>query len=323
MPVIPNLWKTDFSPFIGKTFDQTLASRKRAQELTSLLGEVTTKSLTYEIRAGGDFPTLPKFDGTLTYINPKRGFATIISPDAALGAYRMTLKAWEADMNGEYSKAGKQLADAAFTTVYIDILKLFENAFNAAFIGADGKPWAATDHPVASKGTKAGSREYEVDPDAGTFSNLITDQLDAGALDLAQAMGYRYVTASGNPYLGEYDTLIVSPELKGQALRLLGENAELKPRKDPDTANNAATSLGGITRFVVCGAGQHGFGGKQWALCDSRRMKDTAQIVYNRRPEVSEGTTSTKYEKIFVAYADYAMGFADARPIIFSNGTGA
>lgn len=319
MPNIPNFWKTDLLPFIGKSFESTLNNKKKVSAIMNLFGEVTTKSSTYELRGMGDFPTLPKYTGELNKINPKRGFVTIARPEEVLGSYEIHYKQWLNDMSGEPKKAGKQLGEAAFTTIFMTLLNLFENAFNPAYKVGDGKAWAAADHYVASKGTKAGSREYDPDLDAGTYSNLITDELSTKAIDKARLLGAKYVTPSGNPYFGEYNLLLVSPENEAQARKLLGVTSQYRPAKDPDSAENAASSITDMKGYVVVGGGAAGLQGKQWAIADSSRLADTSLIVYNSKPEVSEGTTATKYSKLFVAYADYDIIVAEPKAIIFSN----
>ena len=78
-------------------------------------------------------------------------------------------------------------------------LRLFGRAFDAAYVGGDGQPWASIAHPNASKGDINGVSV--IDPDSGTFSNLITDKLSVSAITKAQTMANRFKTPDGLPLM--------------------------------------------------------------------------------------------------------------------------
>lgn len=315
---MPNLtaWKTDNYKFVGKAFDYELKNG-RDKALFALIGQETTKSIDYELTGRGGFGELQKYDGSLKTLQPRRGFKKIITPEEYIGTYDIHRKQWKNDMFGETRRAGEDLAISANKTVYLYMLRMFANAYSAKQLGGDNKAWAATDHPVASK-MDAG-RSYVADPEAGTFSNLITTELSTKGIDAARILASRYVTPAGMPYLGEYNTLLVSPELEPMAKKLLGENAKVRPQKDPDSAENAASSISDMDGYIVVGGGAEGFSAKQWAICDRKMLAKTALIVYNEKPSVMDGNNSNPLVQTWVAYADFDMGFGDARPIVFSN----
>ena len=63
-----------------------------------------------------------------------------------------------------------------------------------------------------------------------------------------------------------------------KARKLLGDdkNVDLMPKKDPESAENMASSIYGL-KWMCVGAGSGpnalGFKGKQWALVDSERLQ--------------------------------------------------
>ena len=65
-------------------------------------------------------------------------------------------------------------------------------------MGGDGKPWAAADHPIASDHDEDGVAV--ADTDAGTYANLITDELSVAAITKANIMANRFVTPDGLPF---------------------------------------------------------------------------------------------------------------------------
>lgn len=324
---MPNnkVFRSDDYIFVGKHFDYHMNRLLTKNGLLRVLGTVDTTSVNYEITPRQGFGELPKYSGDLNYVNPKRGFKVVIEPEEILGAYEMHDKAYRNDRSGELKRAGKQLAEAAEGTVANDALRLFGGSWTLT--GGDGKAWAATDHPNAGKYDEG--RKYISDPDSGTTSNIIARngtqyELTTAGIDAGQVIASKFMNPAGMPYKGNYDLLLVSPDLVPQARKLLGDdkNVDLMPKKDPESAENMASSIYGL-KWMCVGAGSGpnalGFKGKQWALVDSERLQETALIVYGKRPELKEGRPVNPYLKIFTAYADYGLGFADWRPILFAN----
>ena len=196
------------------------------------------------------------------------------------------------------------------------MLRTISRAFNPLFLGGDGKPWAAADHPIASKGSTG--RQYIADPDAGTFSNLITTTLTVEHITDAQSLANRFVTPDGLPYLCEMDLLLVSPELEATAKKICGDNGKYRPTRNPDDDSNAANPVSDL-QYMVIGGGSDGFTAKQWAICDKTRMKEIFKLVYITRPNVMQHDLDNPLKDAYTAYADFGIGCGDARPIIFSN----
>ena len=196
------------------------------------------------------------------------------------------------------------------------MLRMFGNAFNGAFLGGDEKPWAATDHPCASKGSQG--RKFIADPDAGTYSNLITTALSVSAITAAQAQAGRFTTPDGLPLAADFNLLLVSPELEAEAKKICGENAKYRPLRNPADDTNAANPVADL-QYMVIGGGKDGFSKKQWAICDPIMMKEMVKLVYITKPMVEQHDLDNPFKDAYSAYADFGMGWGDARQIIFSN----
>lgn len=309
---MPNLsaWKTDNYKFVGKSFDFRYADR--INKLAPIIGTKNAKSVDYEIEGAGGYGELQAYDGSnLNNGAMSRGFKTIVTPQEYSKTINISYKQAKIDKSGECKKVGTRLGDAAAMTVYMHMIRTFGNAFNSAFVGGDGKAWAATDHPVASNGSNG--RTFVADPDAGTYSNLITAALSVSAITDAQAKANRFVTPDGLPFLCDMDVLLVSPELEATAKKICGENAKLYP--DQTDHVNPVSDL----QYIVIGGGADGFTGKQWAICDKRIMKDVFNIVYNTKPMVLQSEHDNPLIDAYTAYVDFGIGWGDARQIIFSN----
>lgn len=316
---MPNFssWKTDNYKFVGKAFDFAYADR--LNKLSPVVSEVNAKSIDYELTGSGGYGELPAYDGNnLNEGSLHRGFKTVIRPVEYTLSIPVGYKEAKIDKMGETRKVGTKLGDSVALTVYLHVLRMFANAFNTDGLhnGGDGVSWANSSHPVASLGSSG--RTFTADPDAGTYSNLVTDQLSVAAITAAQAKANRFVTPDGMPFLCDYDTVLIAPELEEKAKKLFGENARLMPTQDPESSNNAANAVYGM-QYIVIGGGADGFTAKQWAVCDRRLMKELVNIVYNTRPMVMQSQLDNPLKDLYTAYTDFGVGWGDARQIIFGN----
>lgn len=304
-------WKTDNYKFVGKAFDMRYANR--INTLAPLLGTKTTNSVDYELTGAGGFGEMQPYDGeNVNKGSLKRGFKTIITPGEFSTSIPVGYKEAKIDKSGECRKVGTRLADSASMTVYMHVLRCFGGAWDPNAVGGDGKPWASAAHPVASRGSVG--RRFIVDEDAGSYSNVMSDALSVSAITAAQSMANRFITPDGLPFLCEMDTLLVGPELEATAKKLCGDDARL----DPESAAHGANPVHGL-KYIVVGGGEDGFTKKQWAVCDRRLMKELFMLVYITKPQVLQSQLDNPLIDMYTAYADFGIGWGDARQIIFSN----
>ena len=310
-----NNWKTDNYKFVGKAFDFAYADR--LNKLSPVIGEVNAKSIDYELTGSGGYGELARYDGkNLNEGSLHRGFKTILRPDEFTKSVPVGYKAAKIDKMGETRKVGAKLGDSAAMTVYLHVLRMFAHAWDPNYVGGDGVAWASASHPVASKGSSG--RTFVADADAGTYSNVSTDAFSVAAITAAQARANRFVTPDGMPFLCDFDTVLISPELEEKAKKMFGENARLMPEKDPFTSDNGANPVYGM-QYIVMGGGADGFKATQWAVCDRRLMKELVNIVYNTRPKVLQSMLDNPLIDMYTAYVDFACGWGDARQIIFGD----
>lgn len=305
-------WKTDNYKFVGKAFDFAYADRMN--KLSPVVGEVNARSIDYELTGSGGYGELQPYRGrNLNEGSLHRGFKTIITPEEFVLSVPVDYKYAKIDKMGEAAKVGQKLGDAASMTVYAHVMRMFANAWNGECVGGDGKSWAATDHPVASKGSSG--RKFIPDTEAGTYSNAGQDAFSISAITKAQSWANRLVTPDGLPFMCEMDTVLVSPELEEKAKRFFGNDAKLLPGNNEETDGNPVAGM----RYIVMGGGDDGFKAKQWAVCDRRLMKQLVNIVYNTRPTVMQTNLDNPLVDMYTAYTDFGTGWGDARMIYFNN----
>ena len=250
---------------------------------------------------------MPVYDGTTVMsADTKRSFITTITPKEHALKVTSSYKKAKIDYSGESKKIGVRLADSAYMTVLNEFYRLFGSAFQT--LGADGVAWASKKHPVSCE------------KDAGTFSNLIEDELSVAAITKAQTMASRFVTPDGLPFACNMDLLLVSPELEAKAKEICGPYSRLIPENNPDinAPENAANPVYGM-KYLVVGGGNAGFTGKQWAIADSLMLSEVLKLVYITKPTVLVSPQDNPLITDYIGYVDFAFGFGDARPIVFSN----
>jgi hypothetical protein len=310
-------WKNDLYPLIDQTFEFEYANFMNI--IKQVVGEEDSKQIDFRLEGMGGYGELPDYNGQLTGMNQKRGFVTIVKSAEKAGAIDILRRYANTDKSGEAKKAGKRAAYSAAMTVYLGALRMFGRAFNASYTGGDGKSWAATDHPVASKQDANGASV--VDADSGTYSNLLTDALSVVSITKAQTAANRFVTPDGLPFkcdMSGNGLLLVSPELEPKAKEICGPDKKIIPELLPESAENGANPVYGL-QYLVIGGGSDGFSAKQWAICDKTLLPEIAKIVYIERPVVLRSMLDDPLIARIVPYVDFGVGFGDGRPIIFSN----
>ena len=295
-------WQNDLYPLVKKRFDLRYA--KRLDAINQVCDVVCQDDIDYRIEGIGGYGEMPLYDGT-TVMNAdtKRTFITTITPKEHALKVTSTYKKAKLDYSGESKKIGTRLADSAYMTVLNEFYRLFGSAFTN--IGADGVAWASEDHPVSKDSTE-------------TFSNLMHENLSVAAITKAQTKASRFVTPDGLPFACNFDLLLVSPELEAKAKEICGPNSRLIPENNPDTDTNAANPVYGM-KYLVVGGGNAGFTGKQWAVADSLMLSEVLKLVYITKPTVLVSPQDNPLITDYIGYVDFAFGFGDARPIIFSN----
>ncbi len=298
-------WHNDLYPLVKKRFDLRYA--KRLNVIGKVAEIVCQDDIDYRLEGVGGYGELPVYDGTsVASADSKRGFITTITPKEHALRVTTSYKKAKIDYSGEAAKIGTKLADSAYITVLNEFYRLFGSAFTT--IGADGTTWASTTHPISKDLTD------------GVFSNLITTELSVAAITEAQAKASRFVTPDGLPFACNMDLLLVSPELEATAKQICGPCGSLIPtgNPDPNTPEHAANPVYGM-KYLVVGGGNAGFTGKQWAIADSLMLSEVLKLVYITKPTVLVSPQDNPLITDYIGYVDFAFGFGDARPIIFSN----
>ena len=294
-------WAQDLYPLVKNRFD--LRYNSRLNVIREIAGIVKQDEVDYKMEGLGGYGELPVYsDSTLAHADQKRGFITTITPVERALSVAVSYKKAKTDLSREAAKTGVRLADSAYMTVLNEFYRVFANAKTTN--GADGVPWASAAHPISS------------DEGAETFSNLLTKELSVTAITEAQTHASSFVTPDGLAFAANYDLLLVSPELEGKAREICGPEARIMPALNPETGLGANPVYG--MRYLVIGGGGSGLTGGQWAIADSMLLPEVLKLVYISEPTVLISPQDNPLITDYIGYVDFAFGFGDARPIVFS-----
>ena len=298
-------WSEDMYPLVKKAFETRYASRINA--ISKVCGVVVQDASSYDVPGLGGYGELSEYNSSLTTADSDKVFVKTVVPKERALAIPVKYKDANLDVVTLANRTGIRLADSAFMTVLNDFFRVFGKAFTTSDC-PDGEPWASEEHLVSTAS------------DSSTYSNLITDELSVSAVTAAIAKASEFVTADGLPFVGNFDMLFVSPDLEETARNICGKDTAVSPVLHPETGLGANPLYG--MNYMVVGAGDLGFSEGQWAIADSNLLSEIFKLVYVTEPTVLISATENPLLTDFVAYVDYAFGFSDARPIIFSDGTG-
>lgn len=190
------------------------------------------------------------------------------------------------------------LARAAERKRILDSVSLFNNAFSASFLGADGKALCADDHPLGPNSSATGDNNYAL---ALSKTNLETIRQNGVAIK----------DDKGNNAGIVYDTLIVPTALQETAFEIT------QSPFDPDSAENARNFQQEYGWSVV--VSHYLSDSNAWFVADSVAMRSSLHW-FNRVPlSIYLKNTDRSVFATYVARMRYDFGWSDWRFIAGSN----
>ena len=286
-------WADDLYPLVFKRFQDRYD--KRTDLIKLIIGYEKIKTISMYDEGIGGYGYIPLYNGTtITELNQKRGFKQTYTPAERAAKATVMYKYAKVDQSGEARKAGTKMADSLAMTQVRDFYNLFANGFNALFTGSDSVPLFSAAHPINNE------------TGAATFSNLGASIFSISAITTSQTAAQRFLTFDGLPFDCDYDLCLISPELEPKAKEFFGKEARLIP----ESAENGANPVAGMKYFPI-----KGFTAKQWAVADSNLLKEYAKLVEITAPMVIPNKPDNPLIQEYIGYADYVMGWSDARQI--------
>lgn len=154
------------------------------------------------------------------------------------------------------------MGDSARETQYFNSFSIFRNAFNAAYLGADGKSLCADDH----------ARDF-----GGTLDNKETTKLSATTLDSMITKLAEQTAHSGKVVTNIPNILLVPPKRYTQAVQLT--DAKLVPGSNNNEPNVFSTKFGvQVKQTPYIGASQGGSDDAVFLLAKKHKIKRFVRV---------------------------------------------
>jgi hypothetical protein len=209
----------------------------------------------------------------------------------------------EAMMDNQYEKIGMQrtgsLAFSFRQTKENVVANIYNRAFNSSYVGADGKPLLASDHPTAG----------------GTFSNILgtaADLSEASLEDLVTQIG-QATNARGMKIAIQPRSLHIGVGSYFEALRILQSSGQ------NDSANNAINALKASGAFPDGVKVNHYFTDPD-AFFIRTNVQEGVKLFQREAVDFAQDedfdTSNLKYK----AYERYSTGWTDPRAVYGTAG---
>lgn len=214
----------------------------------------------------------------------------------ALG-FRVTEEAREDELYDIINQAPGALARSVRQTREAVGISPLNNAFSTSFLVLDGKPLAATDHPL-----KGG----------GTFSNKLTSDLTVTALKAALIAADKWIDDKGMNIMLRMTSLVVPPDLQWKAEEIL-KSAQM-PYVFDNTTNVLRGKLNPMVLHYLTSSTAWGVlsDKSQHGICFYDRVSPTFQNADDF--DTGDEKYKTRHREAAVAWHHYG--------VIMSDGTG-
>lgn len=203
-------------------------------------------------------------------------------------------KLWDDGRTGLIQRRARSLGMSFGTTLATHAASVFNNAFSASYLGADGVALCSDSHPNRADDTST------------LHDNKTTTALSYASIVSALQAGKRMTDDRGNPFPAYYDTLLIPIELENTAIEILRASAL------PGTADNDANSLlmSGL-RVVV---DPYLSDANNYFLIDTRKARDHLLWFWRVRPEFDiDPAGNFNLVAKYRGYMRYSFGWDDWR----------
>ncbi|GAB7387357.1 hypothetical protein BSNK01_11930 [Bacillaceae bacterium] len=296
--MISENWGELLLPGLRTIFDKHM---KKLRDYLPVIFNVETSNKAQEFNLGvgsmGLMEEWTKSGNQVAYEEVNKGFKATYTHRKYSKGLQIERELLEDDLYSEIKKRTRNLAQSVYYTRQFYAASVFNNAFNPNYVGPDGKPLCATDHPLAPGATE-------------TWSNFDQLELNADNVELVRNRMMAWTDDKGNLLAINPDTLIVPPSLRKAALVIADSD------KEPDTANNNVNIWKGSLDVI-----EWPFltDPNAWFMVDSQRMKNFLNWYDRRKAQLeSDDEFDTEVAKYKVV-ARFSFGWDDASFIYGCN----
>ena len=264
MAMVPENWGELLLPGLRKIYDE---HRKDLPDYMAQLFSVETSKKAQEFALGiGSIGTMDEWEQTnrrVSYEDIDKGYKATFTHKKYSKGVQVERELVDDDQYGEIKRRVRKLSTSVYYTRQNHGIGVFNNAFNGAFIGPDGKPLCDDAHPLGPN-------------TSSTQDNKGTLELTAPNVETTRTLMMGWTDDKGNLIDVMPDTLIVPPALRKAALVIADSD------KEPDTTDNNVNIWKGSLKVIEVPFLTNP---KAWFMCDSRRMADDLVWYDRRKPD--------------------------------------
>lgn len=262
--VISDNWAELLDPGLRKIYDKHL--KQYADYLAKIYNVQSSKKAAEYNLGSGELGTLDEWTATgnqVSYEDINKGYKSTYTHKKYSKGFKVERELVEDDLYNEVQKKPRKLARSVYYTRQIHAASVFNNAFNASYLGPDAKPLCSASHPTGPNNTGT------------TYSNVATTALDATAVETDRVNSMGWKDDKGNMLVVNLDTLIVPRNLRKAALIVADSD------KEPDTSDNNVNVWKGALKVI-----EWPFltDSNNWFFADGERMKEFLNWFDRRKP---------------------------------------
>ena len=278
MSIKSDNWAELLTPGLRAIFGQ---HQREMKDYIPLIFNVETSTKASEQFLGtGELGIMDEWEGKVSYEDFDKGFKAIFAHKKYSKGMQLERELVDDDQYAEIKNRTKKLSRVTYYTRQIHAASVFNNANNGGFVGPDGKPLCATDHP-------------KMPGSSSTFSNKGTLELTADNVETTRTEALKWTDDKDNKILTQLDTLIVPSALRKKAM-IIAETDE-----EPDTTEHGINVWKGNLKVIEWPFLTNP---KAWFMIDSARAKEELLWFDRRKPDfanqVDFDTEIAKYKVI-------------------------
>lgn len=300
MPAVPTMISEQWARFV-----LPIVRREWMQQMTgvvspvqSLFGIETSNAAAEYSQGIGNGGLVPEYNGAddpdnsqIKYDSFNPLYETTFTHKEYAKGLQIGRKLWDDNQTGLIRRKASALGLEYGQTRATHAASVFNNAFSASYLGADGKALCATDHPTSPT-------------DSTSISNKGTTALSYAAIKTVLQAGRRMKNDRNIPMPMMYDTLIVPIELQETAAEILQALAK------PGTADNDANALSNIRVL----SDPYLTDTNNWFMVDSAQARLHLLWFDRVQPELSlDPTSDFNLVARYRGYMRYSYGWDDFR----------
>jgi len=286
-------WPTLLEPIIRKYVADAL--KEIPEQKNKIFNVQKSDKAKVEVTSVGSLGDFEEFKGQVLYDEIYPGYKTTYEFPEYVKGIQIERKIYDDDQTQIIKNRSKLIGVSYRRSQEKSAASVFNNAFNAAYVGADGQPLCSTAHPSKVPGVAVQSNRGAL---ALTHANLVS------TIETMKAFG----NDRGEKFLVNPDTLLVPTALEDTALEIVSG------KEKPGTADRdvnvfqLAQSRYRIKSLIVW---DWLTDSNNWFVIDSVYAKIFLDW-YDRIPlEITQDKSSNTFVARYVGYARYQCGWSD------------